>query len=325
MSIFQEPLFASGKGVDWIEGEVVSRRGRELIATPLEASLARAEGMRRPFFDMEQRPHSARLRELGVAIDPDAFGGDRIAMARILVAKDGGSVRTFSGNLNHVTGWWPSAKARRLLHFEGTAARSLLVLHECEPSTIRMLTEPMTFDVRTAGEAFSYTPDLLIERADGVRVVVEAKSRETDLHDVEYRTKLGIVAEICRRLGWMFQIILEDEVFLNRTHMNNCSLVASRRFVRVDEVHRARLSRLRGESTTYGQLAEALDPGSPLVGKAVAQAMHVRRLVHIDLSHWLQDLTKVQLIDPKHSPQGSSHDGLRPDETAFPRPAYAYA
>lgn len=299
--------------------KTITKRGRSLRKTFLLPAIERAESLRRPFLDEEQKPHSARLRALGIRSHPDDVDLDLSPMARILVAEDGGGVRTFSGNLNHVVGWWPSFKARRLLHFEGVAARSLIILSECEVSTVTMLCEPMTFVVSSTGTSFDYTPDFLVERADGVRVVTEAKADERALRDPEYRRRLGIVAEICRRLGWIFQVVLEDEVFDNRFHQRNCELVASHRFMRVGPSEVSRLARLSEPLTSYGELAKLLDPHSEATGRAIAHALHVRRYIEIDLKHWLQDLTLVRVLDATRKIRPAS--GHR--ENALPRPAYA--
>ncbi|MCV0386155.1 MAG: Tn7 transposase TnsA N-terminal domain-containing protein [Nitrobacter sp.] len=174
----------------------------------------------------------------------------------------------------------------------------------------------MTFVISGTGASFDYTPDFLVERADGVRVVTEAKVNECALRDPEYRRRLGIVAEVCRRLGWIFQVVLEDEVFDNRFHQRNCELVASHRFIRVGPSEISRLARLSDPLTSYGELAKLLAPHCKAAGRAIAHALHVRRYVEIDLKHWLQDLTPVRVLNTmRKTPPNNDHR-----ENTFPRP-----
>ena len=250
------------------------------------------------FLDEKVSASAARLRDFGISTDPEAFGEDLIEMARIRVNPSGIPVRTFSGGLTHQNGWFSSAKARVLLHWEGIAAKNLILLHECRTETIRFLSEPMTFLLPAKEQ---YTPDLLIHHQNGQVEVVEVKSRQRSLWDEDYRRKLGTTAEICRRVGWSFSIVLGDEIFANREHEKNCRLFSDRRFTRVEPEQVSALHRLATVEPfmSYGELARAMKPDSMPKGKAVVQALLARRLVDIDLTAWINDATPVRIVDPK--------------------------
>lgn len=65
---------------------------------------------------------------------------------QIVRAKNGGALRTFHGGLAHENGWFNSAKARRLLHFEGVAQRDFLLRAEVEPGVANMASEAVRFE-----------------------------------------------------------------------------------------------------------------------------------------------------------------------------------
>ena len=124
------------------------------------------------------------------------------------------------------------------------------------------------------------------------------KRADRDLDDPEYRLKLAYVREVCRRCGMGFRVEFRDEIFRSIEHRRNAGLFASRGFVRFDGRHRAVLAdqrRATGGETAYGVLAGQLEPGHPVAGKAVVQAMLVHRLVRMDLTASLHDGSPVTI------------------------------
>jgi alkylated DNA nucleotide flippase Atl1 len=110
---------------------------------------------------------------------------------------------------------------------------------------------------------------------------------------------LAAVAEICRRVGWVFRIVLADEIFLNSHHLINSERFSMRRFARVEKRHTDVLENYalkHGQDTTYGELAAVLHPAAPAVGEAIIQALTVRRRVEIDLTKRILTNSHVRIL-----------------------------
>lgn len=271
-----------------------------LIITPLEKSILRGQELGAALLDESQEPDSARLRALGIdpSLHPDIRSDKLVTMASIVTSETGGSIRTFSGGLNHECGWHTSFKAHRLLHWEGISARRFLIASECDRHVNRMVAEGIRFLFYLAPKWRSYTADVDM-MVDGVRHIVEIKARAGAIGDAEYRLVLAAVAEICRRIGWVFRLVLGTEIFENRLHEDNCELFASRRFVRLSERTMDRFEGFairRGVETTYGELAEVLDPTCTERGEAFIQALTIRQRIDIDLTGRVYHRTPLRIL-----------------------------
>lgn len=273
---------------------------RPLIATPLEMSVLRGREIGAALRDDAYEPSAARLRGLGITpeLHPDLQSDKLVAMAQVITASDGGSLRTFSGGLTHECGWFPSWKSHRLQHWEGISARNFLVQSECDRTVDRRQSEGVRFRFYLAPKWHTYTADVDM-RVDGVRHIVEIKPREDAIGGAEYRLVLAAVAEICRRCGWVFRLVLGTEIFANRLHWENCELFASRRFVRVSERTIDRLEGFamkHGADTTYGELALTLAPNCIELGQALIQALTIRGRIDIDLTRRVYHRTPLRIL-----------------------------
>lgn len=273
---------------------------KPVLSTPLEKSVLRGREIGLPMLDESEEASAARLRAFGISpeLHPDLRSEELVTMAQVITAEDGGSLRTFSGGLPHECGWFPSYKAHRLQHWEGISARNFIVESECNARVGRMQSEGIRFKFFLPPKWHTYTADMDMT-VDGVRHVVEIKARENAIGDEEYRLVLSAVAEICRRCGWVFRLVLGTEVFANRHHRDNCELFASRRFVRVSERVIDRLEGFAmksGGETIYGELAETLAPGCAPLGEALIQALTVRQRVEIDLTTRVYHRTPVRIL-----------------------------
>ncbi|MFN3725449.1 MAG: hypothetical protein ACK4SZ_04010 [Allosphingosinicella sp.] len=273
---------------------------KPIVSTPLEQSILRGREIGLVMLDESEAPSSARLRAFGISpeLHPDLRSDELVTMAQVITAEDGGSLRTFSGGLQHECGWFPSYKAHRLQHWEGISARNFIVESECNPRVGRMQSEGVRFRFYLPPKWHTYTADMDMT-VDGVRHVVEVKPRADAIGDEEYRLVLSAVAEICRRCGWVFRLVLGTEVFANRHHRDNCELFAARRFVRVSERVIDKLEGFamkRGAETTYGELAEVLAPGCTPLGEALIQALSVRQRIEIDLTTRVYHRTPLRIL-----------------------------
>jgi hypothetical protein len=225
-------------------------------------------------------------------------GEELTSMGEMIVRADGGSLRTFHGNLAHENGWWPSFKRRRLQHWQGSAHRNALMLHECRPDVNWAQTEARRFRFFLEGRWHRYTCDLEVNMLDGTTEIWEIKRDDRALEDPDYRLTLAGVDEICRRVGMKFRIVMADEIFVSRQHRDNVELVASRRFISIEPKHLRRLEAFaisRGCDSTYGELAKVLEPGWETRGRALVQGLLVRRRVEFDLKGRLIGRTPVKI------------------------------
>jgi hypothetical protein len=267
-----------------------------LIRTPLVAFADPRPGIISQLIDPAITPDRTRLRRLDQLPE---VGDELISMGDMFVTEHGGSIRTFTGNLAHENGWWPSFKRRRLQYWEGMTQRAYLLRCEVDAQVDWAQSEARRFEFPLGGRRHRYTCDVEVRKADGSTEIIELKRDEYDLADVDYRLTLAGVAEICRRCGWTFKIVLAREIFAGRQHRENVELFQSRRFAHVGREHLRRLDDFayrHGQESTYGELADALEPNFAPAGKAVLQALLVRRRINIDLTEPLYDETPVQII-----------------------------
>ena len=233
-------------------------------------------------------------------------------MCTIVRASDGGCLRTVNGGLAFENGWFASRKAGRLLHWEGETALWHLLLLETDHAVVRMASEAVGFEFPLGGRLRSYTADAEITDEHGRSTVVEVKRSERDLEDPDYRLTLAYVAEVCRRCGMGFRIVYREDLFDSIVHRRNVGLFASQGYAHVRGDHWRALAALRrrhGPTTTYGALAEALEPGHHSAGRAIVQALVVRRVLKMDLADWLDDESPVTIVWPARNLAAASHLG----------------
>ncbi len=222
--------------------------------------------------------------------------GRLIPLAKMYRAMGGGGLRTMSGGLAHENGWMPLRKGRRQLHWQGVAQRALLVRCESDFRIEHVASESVALAFPFDDHVVHLTFDVETKAVDGTITVWEVKRDERDLADPDYRHALAMAAEIFRRCGIRFGVIFRDEIFESRTHRANAELFAGRAFVTVSRMHIDRLeahAMSHGAQSTYGALAEALEPSARNFGKAVFQALVVRRRVEIDLTRRIRSDTPV--------------------------------
>lgn len=268
-----------------------------VVRTPLKRLAVNLAHSRDVLRNTDMQPARTRLILAGMGLDDEAREG-LVSMAEIIRSADGGSLRTFHGNLAHENGWYPSWKARRLQHWQGTAQFNMIELSECLFDVRSFQSETPRFRFHLGDRWREYTADLQTQHVDGTTTISEFKADARGLENEDYCWTLAAVEEICRLLGWKFEILLADEIFASRYHRDNVKLFASRRFVHIDPGHIRRLEDhaiRRGVDTTYGELASVLSPEWPAHGKAIIQGLLVRRRAELDLRPRLTDDTPVRI------------------------------
>lgn len=280
------------ESLDTIEGDRPA-----LIRIPLSQSVVRGAALHGQLRDPTIEPSRTNVLRRD---DPDMPVADEelTGMGEMFVRSDGGSLRTFSGRLAHENGWWPGFKRRRLQHWQGAAQRNALMLAEVSHGVNWAQSEGRRFHFPLGGRWRGYTSDLEVDMFDAPTEIWEIKRDDRALDDPDYRLTLAGVDEICRRIGMRFRIVMADEIFANRHHRDNVELFASRRFVSIGPEHLRRLDAFaigRGRETTYGELAEALEPGWRTRGMAIVQGLVARRRVEIDLTRRVIGRTPVTI------------------------------
>lgn len=220
------------------------------------------------------------------------------ANVQIVRDKDGGALRTFNGGLTHETGWLASRKARRLLHWEGIAQRDFLLRAEVEFSVVSIMSEAVRFEFNGPNGKERYTADVELIGSDGTRTIVEVKRDKRDLADPAYRAKLTRVRDICEENRMQFRVVFRDDIWVNIVHRRNATLFASRAFTTIRPEHLDRLHNhceMRGPKTSFGELADAIEPVNRRYGEAVVQALTVARRIEIDLTRPIFDVTEITM------------------------------
>lgn len=248
--------------------------------------------VRGPALGMLADPSVAPSRSRVRPIDLEAAASEELVpMAHMVRREDDGPLRLVNDfESGHERGIYASTKASFPLVWEGEAQMEALIAAEVDRDVTGIGTENRRFEFLMNGAMVAYTVDVSLRLADGRELLLEIKRDERDLEDPVYRTKLAIVAEICRRCDIGFRVVLRPEIFVGDRHRRNAALVASRGFATVGPDHLRRLDAHRREShgeSTLGDLASALEPTSVVLGEAIVHALVVRRRVSIDLTRRL--------------------------------------
>ncbi len=245
--------------------------------------------------DRSIEPRGSRVRP---------FDGSRkqsdelVAMAVMIRAPGGAPLRLGRAVLAHEHGTYSSPKSEFPLVWQGEAQQEAIIEADTNFGVARIETESVAFEFMMDGKPVSYTVDVAIRSADGRERLIEIKRDERDLEDPEYRLKLAHVAEICRRCDIEFRVLLRADIFRSDRHRRNAAFVASRGFATIDGHHLRRFEAHRrevGSTTSLGDLADALEPGAPVLGEALVHALVVRRRVRIDLTGRLLPSAPVYL------------------------------
>jgi hypothetical protein len=136
------------------------------------------------------------------------------------------------------------------------------------------------------------------ESFDWRTLIVETKTDEDRRAvDPDYLHKLDLAREAYRRIGWSFAHLLQSKDLPSGRVAQGVDKIWSRAHTRVTMVDVARVSHVlerAGGRLPYDATASVL--GSGPIGRAKLAALHVRRVVSIDLSRGLHDESIVMLV-----------------------------
>lgn len=233
-------------------------------------------------------PSRSRLRPIDLE---NASSEELIPMSNMVRAPLDAPLRLVNDmEAGHERGIYASPKAPFPLVWEGEAQMDALIAADVNREAVGVGTECVRFEFPMGGAMVVYTVDVALRLAEGRELLIEIKRDERDLEDRDYRLKLAIVAEICRRCDIGFRVVLRPEIFVSDRHRRNAALVASRGFATIRADHLRQLDahrRSTGGESTLGDLAAALEPSSAVLGEAVVHALVVHRRVSLDLTRRL--------------------------------------
>ncbi|MGN6304197.1 MAG: hypothetical protein ACTHNH_05235 [Mesorhizobium sp.] len=204
-----------------------------------------------------------------------------------------------------------------------------LLLAEVGSPVIDLLAQPHRLEMSVVGrrQRMVYFPDLLLTVEEGFlhlltkgvpfgravvewrpdprrcphpsKLVVEVKDdADGRMNDPIYREKLRLAREVYAIAGYSFiQIVRSVDIDCVDRRIINDVLLDKRTVITASEVGRAvRYLRSQGGRGTLGGLIDVLGGGT--LARAVAKALHVRRILSIDLTGPLQHSSWVWLIRP---------------------------
>lgn len=256
-------------------------------------------------------------------------------VATITYADDGGPLRTIiSGRRRHPTGRMLSIKAgHRSMPWESFRAElPLLKLCEACGAVHALMVQPHRLEMSVTGEVrkWVYFPDMVVRvdrsfadavcagtpfihavaswrptapgalrHAETVEFVIEAKDDDDPrMHDGLYREKLELARQAYAMRGWRFaQVVRSVDLESRIPIMKAIHDIVLDRLTSVgagDVAVASDLIARQGGIASYGDLIAALGPAP--VGRAKAHALHVRRVVAIELSKGISESSRVRLI-----------------------------
>lgn len=222
--------------------------------------------------------------------------------ATIVVAEDGGSIRTISGRgMRRPHGRFPSKKVRRTMPFDAMHERDLLWICEADPRVETYLTQPHRLEIRiqSSSRPLIYFPDLMRRLDNGMIEIVETKKTLAEVSsDPAYEVKLDLARQIYEMEGWRF-LVLDQDTIRRQPRLGNARLIAGDRHTRTSTTDIMKVQqRAEFDGFCYGSAIAALsatdNPFDPLA-RAKLHALIVKRFVSIDIEKSLGLSTPIHL------------------------------
>lgn len=123
------------------------------------------------------------------------------------------SVRKISnrGGVKKNIGKFPSFKVGRNIWWESLLERDYIYLLEFDPDVEKYEEQPIRVRYSFEGRVRCYTPDFLVERKGGRRVIVEVKSKEKASLEA-FRLFFLTVSPVIHNLGYEFVIVTDEMI-----------------------------------------------------------------------------------------------------------------
>ncbi|MDT4955073.1 MAG: hypothetical protein QOJ02_3211 [Acidobacteriota bacterium] len=115
------------------------------------------------------------------------------------------------GGVRKNIGKFPSLKVGRNVWWESLLERDYIHLLEFDPDVTKYEEQPIRVAYPFEGKVRHYTPDFLVERRDGRRIIVEVKLKKKTSTE-EFRLFLLAVAPVIQKLGYEFLVVTEEMI-----------------------------------------------------------------------------------------------------------------
>ena len=125
-------------------------------------------------------------------------------------------------------GHFPSLKMGRMVAFESLIEQDLLYVLDYEPDVLTFGEQPVQIEYPWQGKMLHYTPDFHVVRLAG-QELVECKPQAL-LGTEENQRKFKVAEEWCKKQGWKFSVVTDQELRTGH-RLNNIKLLT--RYARV--------------------------------------------------------------------------------------------
>lgn len=219
----------------------------------------------------------------------------------IVIATDGGAIRTvITGRKRGMVSVLPSFKTGRPQPAESWGEAQLIRECEADTNVVDYQAQPHRLEfLNGAGKRITYIPDMARKLEDGSVEVIEVKACYVVGKMPRYDLKLSTAAAIYNQLGWRFRLVRGRDLNARPEWSANCSAVAQAGTTHVTSaeiITVENLLALAGGSIPLEELALQLGPKQ--LGLKKLLALHVRRVISIDLSSAFSKDTMVQFAKP---------------------------
>lgn len=178
---------------------------------------------------------------------------------------------------------------------EGRAHRDLIMLNEVDPNVLDYQAHPFKVEFQLLGKPQVYYPDHIRSLRDGTIELIEVKRSEEDLADAHYCAKLAGVAEIARRVGWVFRILYNNDISGCEDRLDNIQAIYTHRFMRLSRSEQLAISEFvaRDEPRSWEELRELVCPDDQRRGEAALRCNIALGRISVNLDEQITATTKV--------------------------------
>jgi hypothetical protein len=193
------------------------------------------------------------------------------------------------------SGGYPSKKTRRARYGEAAAELARIPQEEVDVDVVDAIAQPCRGEVLLDDGWHVHIPDFANLRADGSRVLIDAKRDWAGFRTEDGRRQTFLGQVIADAMGYGYERYVLAHAGSARRRENVDEVQASR-FVNVPDhlVARAAATLAKGP-IALGNLAAILHPVN---GRSLAYALMVRRVVEIDLDGRLDDRAECRAVPP---------------------------
>lgn len=202
---------------------------------------------------------------------------------------------TNRADFKKIVGKFPSLKMGRIVGWESQLERDFLFLLEFDDDVLSFHEQPVEISYAYKMKTGRYFPDFLVERRS-CKELVEVKPY-SKLNDLKNRIKFLAGEEYCRRRGWIFRVVTDDNIREGNL-LKNVKLLS--RYAAVDvstEFEQSTQSLIETNGGEIG-LAELIARSREKFGKAAISNIYsllYHQLLYADLKKMLSDQTTIKL------------------------------